>query len=358
MTNRSNLTLLEAAEKVYNSYLLLYKLNELKVGNGKLLQEVISEAINQNKTQIEFKAKGKQYEIQITKESNNYTLEVLGENTKPEVKNVLVYTDEEIIALWANSEVSIKKDENNNFAFAVGLHDQSRLRALKIGGLGKKVPFALRFANFYKVIEVFKDEGTPLEERLRIANNIVTGSGKTGDIALLKFWAYLANIPCVTAVPSNNLRTQSNNFDGEFLPDEVAQEFAEPFSETNAEYATITFAEAFNMQWNVLNDTYGKKGIYSISHRVNNLPGDRSRTAEEQYVKKYENTHLVLDHSEKRNQNLKRSIDAAGNGQEKSQLFLDFIDQTLDSQAYKVGLIASEQKYHNRDNYIKILLRK
>ncbi|MGL9718247.1 MAG: DEAD/DEAH box helicase family protein [Wolbachia sp.] len=212
-----------------------------------------------------------------------------------------------------------------------------------------------------------------MRRKTKDGNNIATGSGKTGDIALLKFWAYLVNIPCITVVPSDNLRTQSNNFDREFLPDEVAREFAESFSETNVEYATTTFAEAFNTEWNVLHNTYGKnkskpalilideapklkenavqmaravevvrynptvyfsatpdkflseelkikrqillspkerealgigklpvfyvakKGIYSISHRVNNLPNDRPRKAEEQYVKKYENTHLVLD---------------------------------------------------------------
>ncbi len=419
-----------SAEKVYNSYLLLYKLNEIKVDGGKPLQDVISLAIAQGEIQAEFKIKGNLCKISIIKKDDSYELKILGEHTKPEVKDILKYTDEDIIGLWARSEVSMEKDRNN-WTFAIGLCDQLRQQDLKVGGLGKKVPFALRFANFYKVIEILKNEGAPLEERLRIANNIATGSGKTGDIALLKFWAYLVNISCVTAVPSDILRTQSNNFDREFLPDEVAQEFAEPFSETNAKYATLTFAEAFNTQWNVLNNTYGKnkskpalilideapklkenvvqmaravevarynstaffsatpdaflseefeikqqillsprerealgigklpvfyttkKGIYSASHRVRNLPGNLSRTAEKQYVKRYENTHLVLDHSEKRNQNLKRIIDAAENGQEKSQLFLDFIDQTLDSQAYKVGLIASEQKYHNRDDYIK-----
>lgn len=249
---------LSSAEEIYNSYLLLYKLNEIKDDNGELLKDVISEAINQGKNQAEFKVKGSSYKVNITEEGNNYELKVLGGGDKPEVKDVLKYTDKNIVDLWAQSKVSVEKGENDNLAFAIHLRDQSRLQNLKIGGLGKKVPFALRFANFYKVIEILKDEGAPLEERLRMANNIATGSGKTGDIALLKFWAYLVNIPCITVVPSDNLRTQSNSFDRAFLPDEVAQEFAEPFSETNVEYATTTFAEAFNTQWNLLNDTYGK----------------------------------------------------------------------------------------------------
>ncbi|BET30917.1 hypothetical protein wCauBTS_15240 [Wolbachia pipientis] len=426
------------AEEIYNTYLLLYKLNEIKVDSGKSLQDIIVEAITQGKTQAEFKVKGNSYKVNIIKKGGSYELGISGEHTKPEAKDILKYTDEEIIALWADSKVSFEKDPNNNRAFAVGLHDQSRLQDLKVGGLGKKVPFALRFANFYKVIEVLKDEGTPLEERLRIANNIATCSGKTGDIALLKFWAYLTNIPCVTAVPSDNLRNQSNNFDRAFLPDEVAQEFAEPFSETNAEYATSTFTEAFNTQWNVLNDTYGKNKSkpalilideapklkenavqmaraveisygnptaffsatpdkflseeFKIKQQILLSPKERealsigklpvvyyhkmkfkalkemgSATAqgkstyelrfvvpEMAYAEKSENTHIRLnqykdavakfkDEIKKQNRNLDNL----------SQSFLDFISQSLDSQAYKEGLIATERRWaQDVKNYI------
>lgn len=418
------------AEAVYDSYLLLHKLNEFKVDSGKSLQDIISKAITQGETQAEFKVKGNAYKVNIIKKVNNYELKILSSGIKPEVKAILKYTDEDIINLWVQSKVSMEKDRNNNWAFAVDLHDQSRSRDLKVGGLGKKVPFALRFANFYKVIEVLKDEGTPLEERLRIANNIATGSGKTGDIALLKFWAYLANIPCITAVLSDNLRTQSNSFDREFLPDEVAQEFAKSFSETNAEYATTTFAEAFNTQWNVLNDTYGKNkskpalilideapklkenavqmaravevsrgnptaffsatpdkflseefkikqqillsskerealGIGKLPvvyyHKMKFKTLVEMENAEVQgkstyelrfvspeiaYAEKSENTHIRLnqykdavakfkDEVKKQNRNLDNL----------SQSFLDFISQSLDSQAYKGGLIATEERW-------------
>ncbi|MGL9718248.1 MAG: hypothetical protein ACR5K9_06240 [Wolbachia sp.] len=161
--------IIKSAEEVYNSNLLLYKLNEFKVDNGKSLQDIISKAITQGETQAEFKIKGNAYKADIVQENNSYKLKVVSTHTKPEVKDIQQYTDADVMALWAGSEVSIEKGQNNNWAFAVGLHDQLRLQDLKVGGLGKKVPFALRFANFYKVIEILKDEGTTLEERLRMA---------------------------------------------------------------------------------------------------------------------------------------------------------------------------------------------
>ncbi|WP_265016526.1 MULTISPECIES: DEAD/DEAH box helicase family protein [unclassified Wolbachia] len=426
------------AEEIYNTYLLLYKLNEIKVDSGKSLQDIIVEAITQGKTQAEFKVKGNSYKVNIIKKGGSYELGILGEHTKPEAKDILKYTDEEIIALWADSKVSFEKDPNNNRAFAVGLHDQSRLQDLKVGGLGKKVPFALRFANFYKVIEVLKDEGTPLEERLRIANNIATGSGKTGDIALLKFWAYLTNIPCVTAVPSDNLRNQSNNFDRAFLPDEVAQEFAEPFSETNAEYATSTFTEAFNTQWNLLNDKYGKNKSkpalilideapklkenavqmaravevsrgnptaffsatpdkflseeFKIKQQILLSPKEREalgigklpvvyyhkmkfKNLEEMvsakgrgkstyelrfvnpeiaYTEKSENTHTRLNqYKDAVAKFISEITKQNGDLSKLSQPFLDFISKSLDSQAYKKGLIGTEERWaENVKNYI------
>ncbi|APR98207.1 DEAD/DEAH box helicase family protein [Wolbachia endosymbiont of Folsomia candida] len=427
MTNRPNPTPLEAAKNVYNSYLLLHKLNELKVNDGKSFNDVILKAINESKEQVEFKVEGKKYQIKITKKGVHYKLEVLGQHTKPEVKDVLSYTGEEIIGLWAKSEVSFEKD-TNNVAFAVGLRDEARLQDLKVGGLGKKVPFNLRFANFYKVIEILEDESKTLKERLRLANNIATGSGKTGDIALLKLWAYLTDTPCITMVP-DHLIDQSNNFDKEFLPDEVVVKFAKSFTEQNTRFATTTFTEALEKQWNLFNNTYGKNnnepalfivdeptklkanvvqmvraiyialynliaifsatpnaflskefqipeqnqillspkertalrigkipifyvanGIYSMCH--NNTHSRGYVGPEEQYIQKYENTHTNLDGSKKNNQDLKKSINAAQDNQEKSQLFLRFIDKTLDSKAYKVTLIASEKKYHNRDDYI------
>lgn len=270
----------ESAEKVYNSYLLLYKLNELHVDElkdndekkSKLLQEVISEAIDSGKQEVNITINKENYKVEITKEGDSYKLKVSGEHTKPEVKDVLEYTAKDIIGLWAKSEVSIEKDQSNNFAFAVGLHDKSRLLDLTIGGLGKKVPFSLRFANFYKVIEILRDESKPLKERFRLANNIATGSGKTGDIALLKFWAYLANIPCITTVPSDTLRNQSNKFDKEFLPSEVAMEFGEPFSEGNTRYATTTFTEVLDKQWNLFNNTYGKDNGESALIMIDEAP--------------------------------------------------------------------------------------
>lgn len=422
---------LSSAEEIYNSYLLLYKLNEIKDDNGELLKDVISEAINQGKNQAEFKVKGSSYKVNITEEGGNYELKVLGGGDKPEVKDVLKYTDKNIVDLWAQSKVSVEKGENDNLAFAIHLRDQSRLQNLKIGGLGKKVPFALRFANFYKVIEILKDKETSLEEKLRIANNIATGSGKTGDIALLKFLAYLTSVPCITAVPNENLRSQSNNFDREFLPDEVAQEFAAPFSEIDTKYATTTFSEAFNTNWNVLDSTYGKNKDklalilideapklkenavqmarafeisysnptaffsatpdaflskeFKIKTQVLLSPKEREalgigklpmvhyhkmefKTLEEmgsakaqgkskyelrlacpkiRYAEKSENTHIKLNQFENAAAEFKQKVRKhnINDLEDLFQPFLDFISQSLDSQAYKEGLIGTEERW-------------
>ncbi|WP_265017175.1 ankyrin repeat domain-containing protein [Wolbachia endosymbiont (group B) of Endotricha flammealis] len=230
-----NSKLLKSSEDIYNSYLLLYKLNKIKDDSKSSLKDLISEAINQSKEQVEFKVKGNSYKVNITKKGDNYELEVLGGGAKPEIKDVLEYTDKDIINLWAQSKVSFEKDLNNNYAFAIEIKDEIRNQDLKIGGQGKKVPFSLRFANFYKVIEILKDTNTALSEKLRLANNIATGSGKTGDIALLKLSCYLANIPCITIVPTEALKEQASNFDKEFLPDLVAEEFAKPFYDEKAE---------------------------------------------------------------------------------------------------------------------------
>ncbi|WP_168463805.1 DEAD/DEAH box helicase family protein [Wolbachia endosymbiont of Ctenocephalides felis wCfeT] len=264
MIDESKLDLHESAKAVYNSYLLLYKLNELKDDGGKSLRDVISEAVGDRKTQTEFKINDKLYTVNITEDGK---LKVLGEYTKPEVqevKEVQEYTNEDVIALWANSEVSFERDNSNNLSFAAGLHDEFRSQDLKIGGSNKKVPFALRFANFYKIIEILNDQEISLQEKLRLANNIATGSGKTGDIALLKFWCYLANIPCITLVPNEMLRVQSNNFEKAFLPDEIALEFGQTLSEHNTQYATTTFEEALDAKWSILNSKYGENGELAL----------------------------------------------------------------------------------------------
>ncbi len=422
----------ESATQVYNSYLLLYKLNELKVDGGKSLQEVISEAIDSGKQEVSITINKENYKVEITQEGDNYKLKVLGGHTKPEVpgvKDVLDYSDKDIIDLWANSEVSIEKDQNNNWAFAVGLRDEYRSLDLTVGGLGKKVPFNLRFANFYKVIKILKDEETPLKERFRLANNIATGSGKTGDIALLKLWAYLANIPCITMVPSDTLRNQSNKFDKEFLPGEVAMEFGEPFFEGNTRYATTTFDEAFNTQWDLLKRIYGENSeelalfltdeapklkenavllaraiaiarnnpiaffsatpdkflnaLFEIILQILLSPKERTKLGtgkipvvhyhkmkfktshemensissmnqydlrfvdpEKAYTEKIENTHDKLNEYKDAVNKFKSEIKSHGSNLSKlSKPFLDFINQSLDIQAYKEGLVATEERW-------------
>lgn len=401
--------LLKSSVDVYNNYLLLYKLNELKLENSESLKSAISYAIDQNQNEVKFGLEGKEYSIFIKEDKNNkYNLEVIGNYDSPKIKDISQYNGKNVIEIWAKSKVSFEKSSNNNHAFAVEIKDKARNQDLKIGGQGKKVPFSLRFANFYRVIKILKDTNTKLQEKLRLANNMATGSGKTGDIAMLKLSCYLASIPCITVVPTEALKEQASNFDKEFLPNKVAQEFAEPFSETNAEYATTTFSEVFNTEWNLLNNTYGKnksKPALILTDEAPNLKGnvvylarakeiskynpiaiftatpdkflseefnisDRNQillspkeraelgigklprvyldpikflgeSVIEAYIKKVDNTHEKLsscDNAIAKFQEERKEMSDLSNS------FLNLINESLDSQAYKTALIAVEQR--------------
>ncbi|WP_333023167.1 DEAD/DEAH box helicase family protein [Wolbachia endosymbiont of Pentidionis agamae] len=261
----------DSAEAIYNSYLLLYKLNNLNVDKGRSLKEVISTAICANSQQAKFEVDGKEYEIEIIKnEDSSYNINVLKASDKPEVKEVQKYTDEEVMSLWAGSEVSVEMDQDNKLAFFVNLHDRSRKQTLKVGGRGKMIPSEMRFFYFYKVIELLKNIKVETKEitfdelskHLRLADNIATGSGKTGDIALIKLLCYLENISCVVAVPNQSLVAQSIKFDREFLPDQVCEAFKNSLlDEANSKYITADFDTMLNQEWKSFYERCNKENL-------------------------------------------------------------------------------------------------
>ncbi|WP_070064923.1 hypothetical protein [Wolbachia pipientis] len=440
--------LIKAAEQVYNSYLLFYKLSALRVSTGKSLQEVLSDAIQNKEQHVEFEVCGQHYKVEITSDGQ---LKVLGEYAKPKVKDILEYADNDIIDLLANSEVFLVNGQNNNWAFTIQIDDEVRKKKLQIGGPGKRIPFSIRFANFYRVIKLLEDESIPLQEKLRLANNIATGSGKTYDIALLKLLAYLADVPCITVVPNDTLKEQSHNFYKEFLPDTVVDIFVKPlykkaifilddffsrkepvskdvfkreciddtaeyrYIHSNRSYPTITFDEAFNTYWNtlrsmenlalicideapllkqnpilmaraieiscdkpialfsatpdkLLNEEFRIKEQVLLSPKeraelgIGKLPvvhyhktkfrgtsemaAARSRydllfcVPERAYIDKLERTHIKLDNWKSAVEQFKQERKL--NKKTLDELFIECVSKSLDSQAYKVNLIASK----------------
>ncbi|OEY86708.1 hypothetical protein BIY23_02510 [Wolbachia pipientis] len=422
--------IIKAAEQVYNSYLLWYKLDELSCDNGKKLSSVISEVIDKNNTEIELKLNNTQYTIQVNynnKENGSYELTALASNVISEVKHVSEYSDEDIIALWASSKVSFEKipSKKDSRGFATYVRDEVRQKDVKVGGLGKMVPFNLRFHNFYKVIEMLKIDNIPLRKKLRLANNAAPGSGKTGDIALLKLLAYFANIPCITLVPTDLLKKEMHDFDRKFLPDIVADAFALSLNDNNTEYATSTFEEAFNEKWCAVNNLYDERSenrpalicideareltqkpkllknasklschnamviftatpdsllnkslgikqqillspkekvafeigrlpiihhskikssnIQEVSQTVNssqNLAPVQVINLARDYINKVENTYVKLNKKGNMVEQLGTTRNVTGNV---SQAFINDVSQLLDSQSYKVGIIAAEE---------------
>lgn len=200
---------IEGLEKTYLGVLLSIELNSKTSKNSKEIKEKIESLLSGNEGKINDKVKIGEREIDITltkQAEGTYNVKLdIGDSSSVDIKDTKDYTDEDLLTLCAQHELTINKDEKGNYHYSVTIKGKGK--SATVGGLGKIVIFPQHLSYIKETIEHLKEGKSPTKEFA-----LATGTGKTFIELLVEYLpARLMGVPYISLAPSEDLVTQKRD---------------------------------------------------------------------------------------------------------------------------------------------------
>ncbi|WP_265030365.1 DEAD/DEAH box helicase family protein [Wolbachia endosymbiont (group B) of Athalia cordata] len=200
---------IEGLEKTYLGVLLSIELNSKTSKNSKKIKEKIESLLSGNKDEINGKVTIGEREIGVTltkKEEGIYNVKFdESASSSVDIKDTKDYTDEDLLTLCAQHELTINKDEKGNYHYSVTI--KGKEKSATVGGLGKIVIFPQHLSYIKETIEHLKEGKSPTKEFA-----LATGTGKTFIELLVEYLpARLMGVPYISLAPNEDLVTQKRD---------------------------------------------------------------------------------------------------------------------------------------------------
>ncbi|WP_264729850.1 DEAD/DEAH box helicase family protein [Wolbachia endosymbiont (group B) of Episyrphus balteatus] len=200
---------IEGLEKTYLGVLLSIELNSKTSKIEKGIKEKIESSINSNKDEINDKVTIGEREIGVTltkKEEGTYNVKFdESASSSVDIKDTTDYTDEDLLTLCTQHELTISRDKKGNHHYSVTI--KGKEKSATIGGLGKIVIFPQHLSYIKETIEHLKEGKSPTKEFA-----LATGTGKTFIELLVEYLpARLIGVPYISLAPNEDLVTQKRD---------------------------------------------------------------------------------------------------------------------------------------------------
>jgi hypothetical protein len=134
------------------------------------------------------------------------------------LKKIYQYTPEDFIAFTQNYPLTLHQDKEGKSSLSTTLkvNDQE----MTLGGIDKIELYQIHLINLEKMLAHI-NSGNP---NVNMLVDMTTGSGKSFTQALWFLLLYLSNIPCIFAVPRNDLLTQLQKDFKRLLPKKIVDQ--------------------------------------------------------------------------------------------------------------------------------------
>ncbi|WP_264374738.1 MULTISPECIES: DEAD/DEAH box helicase family protein [unclassified Wolbachia] len=200
---------IEGLEKTYLGVLLSIELNRKTSQVAKDIKEKIESLLSSNEGEIHDKVTIGEREIGVTltKQAEGIYNVKFDESASSsvDIKDTKDYTDEDLLTLCAQHELTINKDEKGNYHYSVTI--KGKEKSATVGGLGKIIIFPQHLSYIKETREHLKEGKSPTKEFA-----LATGTGKTFIELLVEYLpARLMDVPYISLAPNEDLVTQKRD---------------------------------------------------------------------------------------------------------------------------------------------------